>query len=561
MLTVLVAALGTAVVAGDRWLRDTTETTLADEAARAARLVGTSIPRDTVRLSAAVTSLGRLIGRRVTVIDSTGRVLADTDFDAPSLALLDNHLDRPEIAAALATGTGRAIRYSTSTQRNELKVAVRAWPGIVRVSVPMQAVDETVADARRVVLLAALVGLVVGTFLAAGGGRAIAQPLRQMAGAARTLAAGGEPVYPASTAPEITQLVRAFRAMQEDLADRMASLQRRREETETIFESMLEGVLATEADGGIVACNLAARRFFGYADEAPLPNARELFLSPEARELVDGVLAGRAVLGRQIDMDDRSVLVTARPLPGAGAVFCLHDVTELRRLETVRRDFVANVSHELKTPLTSIAGYAETLLAGDVDDETRNRFLQVIADNASRMHHLVDDLLDLAKIEAGGWRPTLSDADPVEIARGAWRTLAERAEARAVGFRTDARAGRRVLADPAALRQVFTNLFDNALRHTPPGGEIVFTTTRVDEGVEVAVRDTGAGIPAEHLPRVFERFYRVDPARSRDQGGTGLGLSIVRHLVEAHGGKIDLESTLGRGTTVRIVLPAGSASV
>ena len=559
-LAVLVTALGTAVVGGDRWLRETTERTLADEAARNARLVAVALPRDGRSLDAAAHQLGRVIGRRITIIDSTGRVIGDSDFDAASIALLDNHLARPEVADALRTGIGQAIRFSASTQRIELKVAIRSWPGVVRVAVPISHIDDTVADAQRVALLAALVGLAFGTLLAVGGGRAIAHPLGQLAVAARTLAAGGTPTYPTSTAPEIRHLVRAFRAMQEDLDNRLATMQRAREETGTIFDSMVEGVVATDAAGNVVACNRAARRLFAYGPDQPLPNARELFRSPDARKLVDGVLAGHAVLGREMEFDDRVILVTARPLPTAGAVICLHDVTALRRLEAVRRDFVANVSHELKTPLTSIAGYAETLRAGVADADTQRKFLDVIASNAHRMQRLVDDLLDLARIEAGAWRPTLADVDPVEAAEASWAAFADQARERNVTFHVDSRAIRRVQVDADALRQILTNLFDNAVRHTPPGGVITFATRRADDGVELSVTDTGSGIPAEHLPRVFERFYRVDPGRSREQGGTGLGLSIVRHLVEAHGGRVDLESAIGAGTTLRVVLPPGTRS-
>jgi signal transduction histidine kinase len=195
-----------------------------------------------------------------------------------------------------------------------------------------------------------------------------------------------------------------------------------------------------------------------------------------------------------------------------------------------------------------------------VDAETQRKFLDVIVSNAQRMQRLVDDLLDLARIEAGAWRPQLADVDPAETAEGAWAAFADRARDRGVAFRLEAKAIRRVQVDPDALRQILTNLFDNALRYTPTGGTITFATRRVDDGIELSVTDTGSGIPAEHLPRVFERFYRVDPGRSRDQGGTGLGLSIVRHLVESHGGRVDLESAMGAGTTVRVVLPPGTRS-
>jgi signal transduction histidine kinase len=271
------------------------------------------------------------------------------------------------------------------------------------------------------------------------------------------------------------------------------------------------------------------------------------------------VLAGRAVLGREIAFESRTVLVTARPLPPGGAVVCLHDITDLRRLEVIRRDFVANVSHELKTPLTSIAGYTHTLLTDRPDPAVTAKFLEVIAGNTERMHRLVDDLLDLARLESGSWTPKVEELDPRAAGEAAWAPLAKRAAAAGVRFSATVAGGSRVTADPEALRQILVNLFDNALRYTPAGGSIELDVRPGERGTVLAVRDTGSGIPAEHLARVFERFYRVDPARSREHGGTGLGLSIVKHLVEAHGGRVDLTSAVGAGTTVRVFLPNETA--
>ena len=235
----------------------------------------------------------------------------------------------------------------------------------------------------------------------------------------------------------------------------------------------------------------------------------------------------------------------------------LHDVTEIRRLEAVRRDFVANVSHELKTPLTSISGYAETLVGEQPDPVTTKRFLEVILANARRMHRLVDGLLDLSKIESGGWHPVVEPLDAPSVVRETWGLFAERAAARNIGFvpQFDGKAGT-IQADPDALRQILTNLFDNALRYTQPGGRITVTLAPDEGGVRLSVRDNGSGITPEHLPRIFERFYRADPARSREEGGTGLGLAIVKHLVEAHGGSVEAESQWGLGTTITCRFPA-----
>lgn len=555
VVTILVVTVVGTMLAADRWLRASIESSLADEMRREARLLAEALPADPAQLPQAARRLGALGNRRMTIVDSTGRVLGDSEFDDASLALLDNHLSRSEIAAAWATGSGVANRFSTSTNRVELKVAVREWPGVVRVSAPIDQVDAVISDAQRGVFLAALAALAVGIMLAWVVERQVTRPLDRLVTAARAVATDHAPVYPASTIPEIRQLVRAFRTMQEGMAQRMDELRRGREETAVLLGSMVEGVIAVDQAGAVVFCNAALRRLLDYPEPEPLPNLRELFRSADARQLVDAVLGGEAVLGRELSLDGRTTLVTARPLPTGGAVVCLHDITELRRLEMVRRDFVANVSHELRTPLTSIAGYADVLARDVPDPKTAARFLDVIRTNAARMQHLVDDLLDLARLESGTWRPEAQWVDPEEMARSAWAPFVEPAAAADVAFASLIGDGVRLFADPEALRQILTNLVDNALRHTPRGGRIQIEVTAADGGTAVIVSDTGSGIAAEHLQRVFERFYRADPARSRSQGGTGLGLSIVRHLVEAHGARVDLTSALGRGTTVRMVFP------
>jgi two-component system phosphate regulon sensor histidine kinase PhoR len=282
----------------------------------------------------------------------------------------------------------------------------------------------------------------------------------------------------------------------------------------------------------------------------------ELFRVKAAREVVDAVLRGEPVQDRQLEMDGRVFLMNARPLPAGGAVLVLHDLTEVRRLEAVRRDFVANVSHELKTPLTSISGYAETLLGDGVDAVTTERFLRTILSNARRMQRLVDDLLDLSRIEAGRWQPMLSQVDIAAVAQESWAALADRADSHRVELVLDlAPDAATIEADLDALRQILTNLMDNSLRYTPDGGRIVCRTRRTDGSVALSIRDNGSGITREHLPRIFERFYRADHSRSREEGGTGLGLAIVKHLVEAHGGRVTAESERGSGTTVTCVFP------
>jgi signal transduction histidine kinase len=251
------------------------------------------------------------------------------------------------------------------------------------------------------------------------------------------------------------------------------------------------------------------------------------------------------------------VSLTARPLVNGGAVVALFDLTPIRKLEAVRRDFVANVSHELRTPLTIVGGFAETLQDPDVPPEKRSEFARTIFSNTQRMQRIVDELLDLSRIESGHWKPR---PEPVRVADAAGEVLARvsaAAKSKGIVLETGiSRAADVVYADRTALEQILLNLVENALRHTPEGGLIAIETSPSDGGVNLRVRDTGSGIPPEHLPRIFERFYRADSGRSRESGGTGLGLAIVKHLVEAHGGSVQAESAVGSGTTIAIYFPA-----
>jgi two-component system, OmpR family, phosphate regulon sensor histidine kinase PhoR len=282
-----------------------------------------------------------------------------------------------------------------------------------------------------------------------------------------------------------------------------------------------------------------------------IPRERELHVA------LDSALSGTPSDGDAIEVSGRMLTVAARPLPGGGAVLALTDLTRTRRLEATRRDFVANVSHELRTPLTVIGGFAETLGEPTVNEDDRIRFASLIQSNTARMQRIVDELLDLSRIESGGWVPRPVNVDVAEVAAEAIAASAE--VARANDVITEAQVSndaRWVYADRTALRQVIANLVENAVRHTAHGTVTVFAH-RDDGGYTVVgVRDSGVGIAPAHLPRIFERFYRADSARSRDKGGTGLGLAIVKHLVEAHGGKVRAESVLGRGTTVSASFPA-----
>ncbi len=552
------AAVAGSIIAADVLLRRHLEREIATELEREARLVAAFAPVDSTTWPEFAALAGARLGRRVTLIDPEGHVRGDTEFDRASLARLQNHRDRPEVRAALdsASGVGMNERLSASTNERQMYVAIRGGPpglAVVRVSTTLAIVDAQVHAVQRAVAVAGLVMLLAAWLLAWMLARELAWPLLRIAEAAGDIAAGRPAEFPDVRVPELAHQVDALRAMHHELGRRFEDLRREREESRTLLEALSDGVLAADKRGIVVETNAAGRRLLGYGATEPLPPLGELFHDRAHRALMREVLTGAVVEGRELDLGDRTVVFSARPLAEGGTLLVLSDVTDLRRLETIRRDFVANVSHELKTPLTAIAGYAETL-AAEASDAQATGFAQTIVENARRMQRLVDDLLDLSRIESGSWEPEPRSVDVETAAREAWGPFAERAAGRDVAFES-ATDSSDINADPEALRQIFTNLFDNALRHTPTGGRIRVSAQRVGHDSVVRVSDTGSGIGADHLPRIFERFYRVDPGRSRQEGGTGLGLAIVKHLVEAHGGRVEAESELGRGTTILLYFP------
>ena len=560
-LIILATVVGL-VSAADGYLRRGLEVETADELEREARLVAALLVTDSSAWPEEARRLGALIGRRVTLVDEEGRVRGDTEFDRASLPRLESHGARPEVVAARRDGVGRNRRVSASTNAAQLYVAVRGGPpglAAVRISAPLDAVDAHVADVQRAVLGAGVFALVAAAVLAWLSSLVLARPLVQLGDAAREIAAGRAPTVPESRIPEVARHIMALRGMHEELATRFTQLQRERQETHAVLEAMSDGVIVASRRGDVTACNAAGRRLLAFREGTPLPPVGELFHEKRARDLLRRLVAGADVEQEELEVEGRTLLATGRTLPDGGTLLVLRDVTALRRLEHVRRDFVANVSHELKTPLTSIAGYAETLAAEAGADGQTHRFAETILGNARRMQRLVDDLLDLSRIESGGWRPATDIVELEPAVREAWAPLADGARTGGVTFELavspEAHA---VPVDPDALRQILTNLFTNALRHTAAGGRIRAGAELVQDSVRLFVSDTGSGIPAAHLPRIFERFYRVDPGRSRAQGGTGLGLAIVKHLVEAHGGRVEAQSALGRGTTIRMTFPPTS---
>jgi len=552
LIIAMLVALVVAIVDGRLRLRFYEESSA--EVLREARLVGAQV-KPGLDFDSLANAAGRALGHRVTLIDSTGKVVGDSEFDGPALAELENHLTRPEVQAALRAGAGTSRRVSASAGDEELYAAVRVPNGFARVSVSAVSIQELFARARVDVLLASTFALLLAFLLVWAFSRSVARPVVELRDVARALAAGDLQRRPSLAAPgEVGDLASAVHRLAEQLSSRLEALQAEEVRLAMLTDSLNEGVIAIDARQQVTQLNERARHLLGLKDSVPVP-ASNLPRERGLREAIGVALSGQAIDAHEVQIGGRAISLTARPLPAGGAVVALFDLTPVRRLETVRRDFVANASHELRTPLTVISGFAETLLDDSLPNDQRRQFAQTVLANTQRMQRIVDDLLDLSRIESGGWKPNPSRVDVRALAEEALAAAHDRRPETALTLNIEiAPDATHVWADPTALRQVMTNLVDNAVRHTNEGSITVFAK-RVPSGVAIGVSDTGIGIPPEHLGRIFERFYRVDAGRSRSEGGTGLGLAIVKHLVEGHNGRVRAESTVGRGTKIWAELP------
>lgn len=509
------------------------------------------------------------IEARVTVIDRTGKVLAESDRDP---AAMENHADRPEVRAALAGGTGISLRHSASVGRDLMYVAFplrgeTRIEGVLRVALPLSAVDRTMASIRRTVAFGIVAALGIAVLLSVWMARRVSRPMTGMVEAAQQIAKGdwGHRVaVPAEQ--ELATLAQAFNAMAERLQEELRTLEREQATTASILESMVEGLVAIDRQGRVVLMNASARRIFQLGrDIGTGRHLLEVVRHPDVRALVEEChdCPEGAVCRRELRFQTPPVnlmleaVLLRRGTEPSGTLMVFHDVTELRRLERVRQEFVANASHELRTPLTAIRGYVETLLDGAVEEPGRTRqFLEVIARHTERMSRLVDDLMDLSNIETGRLQLDRQAVSLSQIGEQVVALHRDVASKKGIDLHLEIPPDLpAVLADRDRLQQILINLVDNAIKFTSAGRVNLSVHKASSTLVEVTVADTGTGIPSIDLPRITERFYRVDRGRAREQGGTGLGLSIVKHLVQAHGGELSVESELGRGTRVAFTLP------
>ncbi len=530
-------------------------------------------PPDPLALQQLARALGERTATRITLILPGGEVLGDSR-EEPSR--MDNHLNRPEVMAALGGEVGREIRYSNTLDRNMLYVALPVMAGgrllgVVRTSVAATALDRTL---RGLYLRIAGGGLLVAlavSLVSLGVSRRIARPLEEMRRGADRFAHGelGQPL-PVTGAEEVAGLAEALNRMAGQLDDRLGTVVRQRNEQEAVLASMVEGVLAVDRGERILRLNGAAEQLLGVtsaeATGRPIQEAvrktdlqRFVTRALESEDPVEADIVLRSA-GEERFLQAHGTMLRDAQGEQIGALIVLNDVTRLRRLENMRKDFVANVSHELKTPITAIKGSVETLLDGALSDpESARRFLQIIARQGERLNLIIDDLLTLSRIEQEADRREIAlQRTPLqEVLRAAVQACSVAAASRKVLIDLEVPEGLEVQVNPALLEQAVINLIDNAVKYSLAGTRVRVEAEASGEGVSVRVRDQGCGIPREHLPRLFERFYRVDKARSRKAGGTGLGLAIVKHIVQAHGGRIEVESAPGEGSTFTILLPGG----
>ena len=501
------------------------------------------------------------IGYRVTFIDSEGSVLGDSYVEVGRLSEVENHYDRPEVQGLLVGGetVSFAERISETVDQSLLYAArlitLDGSSVIMRIAAPQTDIEQAVSGVQRTVALYGLLAMLFALAAAYMVSIALTRPLVLLAKRARQLSKGDYTVrVPDTKVTELQDVANAFRILTAELQSQFTELGHEREEMQTLIDCMAEGVIALSEDARVVRMNRSARALLELPDTPDCAPINSVVSDNKLRSVLEDSVI-RPGNSDEVEVNGRHLLVSSRALDLGGAVTTLLDISEIRRLEQVRRDFVANASHELKTPLTSIRGYVETLLDDDPPEKLKLEFLTSIRKNTLRLEHLVEDLLDLSKLESGGWTGRRESVDTKEVAEEAWQQVVRDIEGKG-GISFDILGDLRVKGDREGLFHVFRNLLENSIRHTDSGGSInVSMALTQDSMVEVVISDDGDGIPAESLPRIFERFYRADSARARDFGGTGLGLAIVRHLVSEMGGEVVAESQLGQGTTVRFTVP------
>jgi two-component system phosphate regulon sensor histidine kinase PhoR len=506
-------------------------------------------------------------GARVTVIDSSGRVLGDSD--EPS-SKMENHADRPEIRDAGMSDAGSSIRVSKTLGKDLFYLAIPVKRNserlFIRLSMPLHDVETSVAQTRMSMLLASFAALLIAILMGLFQTRRITKSIEEITAFSREVTLGhlGRRLF-LEEKGEIGELAKNINDMAHEMKTRLKQSEEEKHKVEAILRNLSDGLMLLDTKGKILLCNEAVRKLFSVEHKIEGSTITETLRNAELMEVIDEVVKKDASVSREITVAhprELYLLAAATPFYAhsvreklSGVVMTLHDITRLKHLEEMRKDFVANVSHEIRTPITAIKGFAETLLDGAIDDkENARKFLETIKNHSERLNSLVSDLLTLSRIELGDIRIEKHHVHINNIIDTVFTTLKDKADAKGLYLKKSLPSEPlQMYADRDKLIQILLNLVDNGLKFTENGGVIV-GVERAGERNILSVEDTGIGIAKKHLSRLGERFYRVDRARSRELGGTGLGLAIVKHLVNAHGWTMEIESTQGRGTKVKIFM-------
>jgi two-component system phosphate regulon sensor histidine kinase PhoR len=574
---VSIIAIGSYASSAMRRLNDEN---LASSLRRECRLIEDEVKRlvvagDYESLDRLAKERGGAVGVRITVILPSGVVVADTEATP---ATMNNHRDRPEVSAAYRGETGSSVRYSQTVKKHMMYVAVPlelddALVASLRMSLPVSAIEEALARVYTSIAIAVIIIAVIAALVSFAVSRRISRPLGDITVGARRFASGDlNHKLRVPDSEEIGALAQALNEMAGQLDNRIETVLRQRNELKAVLTSMVEGVVAVDSRENILSLNQAAGDLLGVDPaKAQGRGLREIIRNSDLQSFVAEALSSQEPVETQVSIQDadgrkhlqiHGTILRDAQSATIGAVIVLNDVTRLRQLEMIRRDFVANVSHEIRTPITSIKGFVETLVETLQEGALENRedaekFLGIIGKQADRLAAIVTDLLLLSRVEEGGPRAEMGIAKTrvADVVKAAVEICSMKASQKNVTIAADCAETITAFIAPALFEQALVNLIDNAVKYSDEGAEVRVQCVQDEKETLVHVRDTGCGIEIKHVPRLFERFYRVDKARSRSLGGTGLGLAIVKHIAQAHGGYATVESTPGRGSTFTIHLP------
>ncbi len=515
--------------------------------------------------------LGKELETRITIIDINGIVLGDSEKNP---ALMENHADRPEIKEALQGKTGKSIRYSSTLEIDMLYLAIpiiknNQTLGIARLSLPLTEVNENISNLHKIIILATAITLVIASIISLIISLTITRPLQEMTKVSQKISKGDfSKKLKILSQDEIGQLADSLNLMSEELENKIRIISEDKDKMKAVLSSIIEGIVAIDKEGRIILFNNALKNMIDCSSDRVLEKFHwEIIRNNQLNELLKETLQKGQALTREITLfspQEKIFHASANPLTEKnkiwGVVVVLNDITEIKKLEKMRSEFVANVSHELRTPLTSIQGFIETLKEGAVNDpEKAQYFLEIIEKQSNRLNNLIEELLQLSKIES---QEIVMNLQPINLRDLIDKTISEfKKKIEQKDHKIKINISPQfplVKADPEQIEVVFRNLLDNAVKYNPDGGEIYISALEKAENIYIEVADNGIGISAEHLPRIFERFYRANKDRSRKSGGTGLGLAIVKHIVQAHQGTIGVESKPGKGSKFFFTLPKNS---